>query len=378
MTRQKKSFAVVALLLVLCLLFTACGNKAEEEASDPAESETTEAPETTGTEENEAEEDANAGSEIAAGLEASEEDPIQMAFVIPYELDSLPWLLEFCEEIPAYDEAHPEVEMTIVEALEADKYEPLCRSFCEDGYEMIFAFYNNFTETVKTLSAEFPDVLWFAFDGYYSDEQLAEIPTIIDFHEDLAYAYAVGACAAMMTETNKIAMVYGADISFNMELAGVFQDGVYSVNPDIEITNVIANTYVDPQVGYETGKSLATQGYDVIFANAGTTENGLIQACHEAGIYYAADSASYVDGEYGDCQIATRRAHVNTMHIDMAEAALTGDFVGGTCYEMPVGSGTALEINEDVVPAEIVEQLKEIQAKLESGEIVPNKVPAVW
>ena len=375
--KNKKLFSIIALILAFCMILAVgwSGSGSSDSGSDDAAA----------TDEGAPADDAGATDDGGA---AEGEVQHKMAFIVPYELDSLPWLIQFCRDIPAYDEAHPEVEMDITEALEADQYEPLIRSYCDDGYDMIFAFYNNFTDTVLLLQDEYPDVQWFAFDGYYSDELLGQIKNIIDFHENLDGAYLSGMASALMTKTNKIAMVYGMDIDFNVQLAGAFEDGVFAVNPDIEISNVIANTYVDPQVGEELGTDLASKGFDVIFSNAGTTETGLVKACIEHNIYYAADSTSYIPAYNEDAgidgssvQLCSRRFDVGKAHLVMMQKALDGEFEGkgGSVYYMPFDNDTTwFEINEDLLPEDVVAQLKDAQAKIESGEITVSLEPSVW
>ena len=95
--------------------------------------------------------------------------------------------------------------------------------------------------------------------------------------------------AAMASKTGKVGFVGGMDIPLIRKFACGYVQGVKAVNPDAEvIQNMTGTTPARPGTtrckGGELAKAQIDQGADVIYAAAGGTGIGVLQAAADEGI----------------------------------------------------------------------------------------------
>jgi basic membrane protein A len=101
-------------------------------------------------------------------------------------------------------------------------------------------------------------------------------------------SYLVGVLAAMASKTGKVGFVGGMDIPLIRRFGCGYAQGVKAVNPDAKIIQNMTGTtpaaWNDPVKGAELAKAQISQGADVIFAAAGGTGIGVLQAAADGGI----------------------------------------------------------------------------------------------
>ena len=105
-------------------------------------------------------------------------------------------------------------------------------------------------------------------------------------------SFLVGMAAAMASKTGKVGFVGGMDIPLIRNFAHGYQQGVKHVSPDAEVfvnmTGTTPAAWNDPAKGAELAQSQFDRGADVVYAAAGGTGLGVLQA--------AADPASCPSG----------------------------------------------------------------------------------
>ncbi len=128
-------------------------------------------------------------------------------------------------------------------------------------------------------SNKYPDIYFVSIDYYM--ETMHDNATSIIF-DDTKVGYLAGVLAANLTESNKIGGVYGLEqIPTIIALANGYELGAKSVNPDIEVLKDFdsgPNPFSDPEGGAEMANLQLDQGVDVIFAAAGGTGIGALEA----------------------------------------------------------------------------------------------------
>ncbi|WP_341702235.1 BMP family ABC transporter substrate-binding protein [Ferrovibrio sp.] len=128
----------------------------------------------------------------------------------------------------------------------------------------------------------------------YSKTRFSVIDTVVDLpnvqsilfreHEG---SFLVGLLAAMASRTGTIGMVGGMDIPLVRRFYCGFEQGAKHVNPKITVLyNSTGNTpaaWTDPGRAAELAKSQFDRGVDVVFAAAGTSGLGAMQAAKDNG-----------------------------------------------------------------------------------------------
>jgi basic membrane protein A len=188
-------------------------------------------------------------------------------------------------------------------------------------------------------------------------------------------SFLVGMAAALASETGKVGFVGGMDIPLIRNFAHGYEQGVKHVNPDAEVfvnmTGTTPAAWNDPAKGAELAQSQFDRGADVVYAAAGGTGLGVLQA--------AADSDKYSIGVDSN-QNYLHPGSVLTSMVKRVDNAVYDAFASaqeGT-WEAGVknlglaedGVGYALdEHNRDVVSAEMEQQLEAARKEIVERQI---------
>ncbi|TMV37032.1 BMP family ABC transporter substrate-binding protein, partial [Thioclava sp. BHET1] len=101
-------------------------------------------------------------------------------------------------------------------------------------------------------------------------------------------AYLVGILAAMASKTHTVSFVGGMDIPLIRKFECGYAQGVKSVDPSAKVivnyTGTNPAAWNDPVKGGEIAKSQISQGSDVVYAAAGGTGVGVLQAAADAKV----------------------------------------------------------------------------------------------
>ena len=101
-------------------------------------------------------------------------------------------------------------------------------------------------------------------------------------------SFLVGMLAAMASKTGKVGFIGGMDIPLIRKFGCGYAQGVKAVNPDatiiLNMTGTTPAAWNDPVKGAELAKGQKAQGADVIYAAAGGTGVGVLQAAADEGI----------------------------------------------------------------------------------------------
>jgi basic membrane protein A len=102
-------------------------------------------------------------------------------------------------------------------------------------------------------------------------------------------AFLVGMLAAMASKTGTVGFVGGQDIPLVRKVLCGYEQGARFARPGVKLTSAMTGTtnaaWTDPARGAELAKTQIAQGADVLFAAAGTTGLGVLQAAKDGGIY---------------------------------------------------------------------------------------------
>jgi basic membrane protein A and related proteins len=136
--------------------------------------------------------------------------------------------------------------------------------------------------SVEKVAKEFPNVRFTVIDG------IVNLPNVqsITFAEQEG-SYLVGVLAAMASKTGSVGFIGGMDIPLIRRFACGYEQGVKATRQGaVVLANMAGSTpaaWSDPTRGTELAKSQFDRGADVIFAAAGQTGLGALQAASDAG-----------------------------------------------------------------------------------------------
>ncbi len=164
--------------------------------------------------------------------------------------------------------------------------EQALRRLAEAGANPIVTTGFAMSDPIATVATDFPDTKFVTIDGWVDPVAHPNVLTI-GFAEQEG-SYLVGVMAAMATKTGTVSFIGGMDVPLIRAFGCGFAQGVKATNPDIKFISSMTGTtpaaWNDPVKGSELAKAQKSQGSDIIFAAAGGTGIGVLQAAADEGI----------------------------------------------------------------------------------------------
>jgi basic membrane protein A and related proteins len=161
--------------------------------------------------------------------------------------------------------------------------EQALRRLAESGANPVVMTGFAFGDVLNQVAPDFPETKFAIIDMVVDQPNVKSVV----FTEEQG-SYLVGMMAAMASKTGTVGFVGGMDIPLIRKFACGYAQGVMAVNPDAKvIANMTGSTpaaWNDPVKGGELAKAQKSQGADVIYAAAGGTGLGVLQAAADEGI----------------------------------------------------------------------------------------------
>jgi basic membrane protein A and related proteins len=168
------------------------------------------------------------------------------------------------------------------EIANAAQRELAARRFAERGANPVVGIGFSMASAIAKVAREFPKTQFAIVDA------VVELPNVQSFvYREHEGSYLVGMMAALASKSGKVGFVGGQDIPLVRKFLCGYEQGAKAANPKVELLSSMTGTtpsaWTDPLRGAELTKVQIAQGADVIFAAAGTTGLGIMQAARDAG-----------------------------------------------------------------------------------------------
>ncbi|MDI3336487.1 BMP family ABC transporter substrate-binding protein [Defluviimonas aestuarii] len=247
--------------------------------------------------------------------------------------------------------------------------EQALRRLAESGANPVVMTGFAFGDVLGQVAPDFPDTKFVIIDVDWLD-----FPNVrqISFAEHEG-SYLVGMMAAMASKTGTVGFIGGMDVPLIRKFACGYVQGVKAANPDATIIqNMTGSTpaaWNDPVKGGEIAKAQKSQGADVIYAAAGGTGIGVLQAAADEGILSIGVDSNQNHLHPGQVLTSMLKRVDNAVY----EAFKAGTDIEGGVQIMDLASGGvgyALDDNNaSLVSDEMKAAVDDAAAKITSGEI---------
>jgi basic membrane protein A len=169
------------------------------------------------------------------------------------------------------------------EIAQSAQREQAARRFAERGANPVVAIGFPQAEAIAKVAREFPKTSFAIIDAVVDAPNVQSV--VYREHEG---AFLVGVLAAMASKSGKIGFVGGMDIPHVRKFLCGYEQGARHANPKVQVLSAMAGAtpaaWTDPVRGAELTRGQIAQGVDVVFAAAGTTGLGILQAAKDGGI----------------------------------------------------------------------------------------------
>ena len=160
--------------------------------------------------------------------------------------------------------------------------EQALRRFASQGANPIVMAGFSWGTALATVAAEFPDTHFVVIDAVVDAPNVQSI--IFDEHTG---SFLVGAIAALKSQTGTVGFVGGMDVPIIHKFYCGYQQGAKAAKPDVKVienyTGTTPAAWNDPVTAGELTKAQFDAGADVVFAAAGGSGLGVLQAAADAG-----------------------------------------------------------------------------------------------
>jgi len=270
-----------------------------------------------------------------------------------------------------------------IETTDAKDYARNIATLGDEGYDVIVTVGSALGEATVAAAANYPETDFIGVDQL----QVEAVDGVagLNFREDNA-GFLVGALAAMMSKSNKIGAVCGADANptawriiegykagaaFADQFKGVTTE-VFVVYPGDESSD---KSFADPEWGATTAKSMMDQGTDAIFGCGGASGDDAITAAAQAGAY----AIGVETDQYMTLPDAAPRMLSSAMKLiapgvfELVKLSRDGQFPSGN-YFGDVGIAPFHDL-DDEVPAAVKAMMEQINTGLLDGSITTKVRP---
>ncbi|MCF3973671.1 BMP family lipoprotein [Paracoccus salsus] len=246
--------------------------------------------------------------------------------------------------------------------------EQALRRLAETGANPIVMTGFAFGDVLNKIAPDYPDTKFSIIDMVVDQPNVQSVV----FTEEQG-SYLAGIMAGMASQTDIVGFIGGMDIPLIHKFECGYAQGFKATRPDgkvlINYTGTTPAAWNDPVKGGELAKAQISQGADVIYAAAGGTGIGVLQA--------VADEDKLAIGVDSN-QNHLHPGNMLTSMVKRVDNAVYDTFVAGTEMVPGVkvmdlaadGVGVAIDdANKDLVTAEMQAAVDDAKAKIASGEI---------
>ncbi len=247
--------------------------------------------------------------------------------------------------------------------------EQALRRLAETGANPIVMTGFAFKEVLSKIAGDYPDTKFVIIDD------AVDAPNVqSNVFADGEGSYLAGVLAALASKTGTVGFIGGMDVPLIHKFECGYRQGFIATKPDgkvlINYTGTTPAAWNDPVKGGELAKAQKGQGADVVFAAAGGTGIGVLQAAADEGILSIG-----VDSN----QNHLHPGKVLTSVIKRVDNAVYNAFKDGEAVAPGIrvwdvksdGVGVAMDDNnKPLITPEMTAALEDARAKIASGEIV--------
>jgi len=295
---------------------------------------------------------------FALGTTASAAETVKVAaiYTLPVEQQ---WISRIHKALNAAAE-RGDIEYTFSENVANTDYERVMREYAEGGAQLIVGEVFGLERAARKVAKDYPDT------GFLMGSSFGPVAPNFSVFDNWIHepSYLSGIIAGEMTDSNLIGMVGGYAIPEVNRLMHAFMEGARSVNPDVKFMVNFIDSWYDPPKAKESAFAMMDAGADIMYAE----RFGVSDAAVERGVK-AIGNVIDTSADYPDTILASAIWHMEATIDKAIENVAGGDFEAldyGQFSFMAYGGGS-LVMDENLVPADVVEAVRAKEAEIMDG-----------
>jgi basic membrane protein A len=265
------------------------------------------------------------------------------------------------------------LEVRYIESRDESNYAPNIETFVDENYNLIWGVGFMLGDALAEAGRNYPNNQFAIVDYAYSPDQVPNnnITGVVFAAEECSFL--VGYIAGKVSKTGKVGHVNGIASPTMESFAVGYYAGVLTANPDAQIMGQYSGSFGDPAAGKAIANQYFADGADIIYAAAGGTGAGVIEAARELNKW-----AIGVDMDQNyiapDNVLTSALKRVDNAMYDVSDMLRQGTLQGGSTllYNLQ-NDGVGYATTGNHIPADVIAEVEAVKAKIASGEL---KIPA--
>jgi basic membrane protein A len=253
---------------------------------------------------------------------------------------------------------------------DAQREQALRRFASQGANPVIMAGFSQAT-ALGVVAPEFPDTNFVIIDAVVDAPNVQSI--IFDEHTG---SFLVGALAALKSETGTVGFVGGMDVPIIHKFFCGYAQGVKAVNPDATVienyTGTTPDAWNDPVTAGELAKAQFDAGADVVFAAAGGSGLGVLQAAADEGKLAIGVDSNQNYLQPGSVLTSMLKRVDNAVYTALKEAGDDATFKPGLAILGLAEDGVGYSVdehNQALLTEDMKAKADDLRAKIIAGEI---------
>ncbi|MDE0600862.1 MAG: BMP family protein [bacterium] len=346
LTHRKPGFArLLAVLAVLALIATACGDDAEEPTTTEAAAPQTtaaEAPEEDMPEEDMPEED------------MPEEDmpmePLRIAVVAPSASNDLAFTQSIVDAVNVIVAENPGTEVAITDGtFIVEDAAAAIRGYAEEGYDLVIAHGSQYGGSLQEIAGDFPDT---AFAWGTSADTLGQPNVSAYTAASDQGGFVMGVVAAALSQSSVIGVVGPIEVGDAKLYVDGFHNGAVATGPDVTVLINYIGSFSDVALASEAAQAHIAAGADVLTGSAQMVV-GAVGVAQTAGALWFGTQANQT--ALAPDLVVASQVYKWEVVLRQIIADISAGSLGGKAYEINLANGgLVIEFNDGFnLPTEV-------------------------
>ncbi len=247
---------------------------------------------------------------------------------------------------------------TIEMGYNPSEWVPTLEDMSDSGmYDVIIVGTSQMVEPLSAIAPYYPEITYIIYDTDMPFDKGNLDNVYAMTYKQNEGSFLAGVLAAMVSKDEELAfsnsdnkvigMVGGMDIGVINDFLVGYIEGAQYIDPEIRVTTSYVGVWNDPAKGKEFTLAMYRQGADVVFAVAGETGNGVLEAAKEMGHWsIGVDSDMQLIYEEKDIDIVNHMLSSMLKNVDQSVFRAIQMYLDGT---LPLGTTESLGLKEGSV-----------------------------
>ncbi|MBF0547206.1 MAG: BMP family ABC transporter substrate-binding protein [Candidatus Riflebacteria bacterium] len=268
-------------------------------------------------------------------------------------------------------------ETVIIEPSTMNDYETSLRFFTAQKFDAIIAVGMGFIDSIRKISKERPDLLFFIVDSDISEGNVKGI----SFREEEG-SILCGYLAASVSKTKKIGFIGGVKIPVVQRFLDGYKQGASLVSTDTQVIEKYVSEgfkgFNQADVAKEIALEMFSEGCDVIFHAAGGSGQGVISAAVETKKFVIGADMNQ-DGLAPGLVLTSMVKRVDLVVENVVKTLHEGKSTDSIKFSYGISDGaidlTDFQFTRNVIGEELIAKLNVLKQEIYSGKRKINRSP---